>query len=163
VHQLPFRCTILPMARPSWYENLSPPNRAALVWGVISILLVFVIGRGAVANLRLAIDGSKSMATVTDHDVGNHDACEFTFFTSSGALYSGSNSACAADHPIGSTLPVTYLPSDPTISSVSSPVNDAAQGIAIFVFAPAGASLLVLFGSKKSQKRRQTQSAPTKI
>lgn len=145
------------MARLPWLDNASPANRAAFYWLAASIFVIIALGQGIVASGRLVFDGKHAIATITSHD--SHDDCHYTFTTAAGSQYTGHDGACASDHPIGTTLTITYLPADPTDTTIGSPALNLWQRVAIFVLLPNGLALTIYLRGKSKLKRRR-QSSP---
>jgi hypothetical protein len=143
------------IGRRRFLSGAGPARRAALVGVALFVFFIFTVGRNTWSNLRLVLQGEQAVATVTGHDIGNHNTCIYIFKTTDGVQHAGSDIRCAVDHPIGTPVAITYLASDPSDTTVGSPKSNVIQGLALIVLAPIGAFALLLVGSKLQANRDQ--------
>ncbi len=75
---------------------------------------------------RLAASGERAEATITATNPPVHRTCTFEFFVDS-VKYQGSDQGC--EFEIGESVPITYLPTDPSFATTASPLSHLIESI----------------------------------
>jgi hypothetical protein len=134
---------------------LKPLRAAAIVW-VACLVFVAVgfqlAGPGWQSAYGLVHDGKPVPATVTELKPTDHDGCVYAF-TVAGRQYSAQESRCGEDLHVGDVITVTYLPSDPRVSTTDSASDHLTTAIAFTLGLPTAIAGLV--GWEVSRRRRR--------
>jgi hypothetical protein len=110
--------------------------RAAIgAWLVVAF--VFVVG-SAFAGLswvhtsELAEHGARATATIVKLELSNHGGCKYEYQVD-GHNYVKSEERCGDERHVGDSVRITYLPSQPAVSTAGSPIGELGDGFFITV------------------------------
>jgi YD repeat-containing protein len=117
----------------------------ALAIGLFASTAVAVLsGQQYIEHRRLALHGQVAEGRLTAIRPKEHQTVRYTFHAA-GRAYEGVDQGVGA---VGDAVQVTYLPSDPTVSTLDDPAREAADDrFALFFVAPALLVLVTAFMS----------------
>jgi hypothetical protein len=109
-----------------------------------------------IATIRLSQSSQSTTATVSGLDLGDHGACYYTFTAANGKQYREKAGGCGADYVIGDPIKISYVPSDPSITTTDSPTKDLVTRSLFMVLGPTFLASVV-GGGLSLQRRRKGQ------
>ncbi len=132
-------------------------SRTSVAIGYALITFTFFAGviniqpRGWYAWYDLSVSGKVAQATVTALAPENHQSCSVSYTVGS-RVYISSESGCTG--PVGKTVAITYLPSDPEFASLQSPREQFTFLVAAPFFMSVFAGSLGSWRWARMQRRR---------
>lgn len=132
--------------------------RAALSAWVLAAVAITVsvntFGSGWGDLSLLAHDGQRTTATVSELEPNNHNGCKYRF-SIGGHSYTGSQERCADSLRVGDSVPVTYLPSNPSVSTTGTAGSRLRRALLITFLAPTALAVFAGFlGAGMSRPHR---------
>jgi hypothetical protein len=98
-------------------------------------VLFSAFSRGWINTLELAHSGTRVAATVVRLELSNHGGCRYAYSVDA-RTYTKSDSRCGVSRQIGDPLVVTYLPSNPAVSTTGSPGGNVRNALMISLLVP---------------------------
>ena len=136
-------------ANKKWWRN---PLATWFVAFALFAVTYNVFGLGWIDAYQLAHSGKITVATVTKLEPQNHDGCQYAF-TVADHTYTRSEEGCGTGHQLGDRFAIIYLPTTPSVATMSSP-GAALRGQILFnLLVPTLAAGVVGAG-----RRRRTRS-----
>ena len=136
-------------------EMQFPPLRVGFFVGLIVLGFFSVVinsqSHGWGSWYRLAVSGHQAEALITRRQPGRHEACYFEYTVSS-VRYEGADQGCPLK--IGQRVAITYLPSDPSFATTSSPIKQLAFSVLGPVALSAFGGVMAAWSVSRNRRRR---------
>jgi hypothetical protein len=129
--------------------------RAAIgAWLILAFVIAVeftVSSRGWVNTVELADHGTRIAATVVKLELNNHAGCRYAYSVD-GHAYTKFDEGCGDNRQVGDRLLITYLPSNPGVSTANSPTGNLHDALLINLGVPTLFALLIGRGASRARR-----------
>ena len=148
---------------------LGQPDRKwswrAAIGGWFLLAFVFVVGSafaglGWVHTAELAVRGVRAPATIVKLELNNHGGCKYEYQVD-GRVYTKSETRCGGEGQVGDPLRITYLPSNPAVSTAGSPIGELGDGLFITVLVSTLLAVAVGRGATRPFMAKRRRARPS--